>query len=815
MQTFQRQSFSRELVCSMFFRRLVLVLGFLFSSCFMGMGLNGAEALRIDSISTYGLTSNATTMIELRGVGIDSSLRLWLPFDSQQKLVKVTPNEATMELSLGEVPDQIIWGLFQTDRAVDVPKRFAVDRFPSQGFSESVATLPMAVNGSLAGNESKAIQVTLKTGEQLLADIQARRLGATFQPLLRITDDMGRQVASSGPQLSRDGDAACSYTATRDGNYKVILQDLTFAAPAGNFRIRLSIKGVDGALKPEVVANAAIPSYPSAASALGWPVAGFAVSGRPILDVSAKVAGEAPKNDLGLVSSWTRLDLKDIKAEALANVGEVFRVPALPCIVRGVLKNNSKLKMLVACGAGKPVEAEVWGARLSADVDTRLRITAMDGRELASGDDSPGTPDSLARFGGDANVAEAIVELDSLIPIAAEGANFELMIHQAPTGVALLDIETPQASTVVGGWAIATLKIARQGVNSPIILSGRSLGLEANSAVEVPEVVIPPGKDRALIAMRLSDRAAPKTSWVALAGQYPDKETGRVSIAGIGSRKIRASGVNESLLSVSQTLSPLSLEPSWQKREGEVWELTAGLQYPLPMSWKFSWIVDNAAATGLLLPEAMASWKLKGELVSNQNIPRTNPQDGNSPLDMQKALQLVGGDGAVLMLKDAKSWSFSVPASALEDDFQVAVKWTLTDAADQPLSVPFSTPIQNVRITRPLKISLAKAVTEPWQYTKEIADAGVMVKVERSKGVEGMVTLRWEGLPQGVAAVTAQSDNASEVSEIKLPFPDFSKQPAGSKVDGLKIVAEWKPANRPDAPPYISPPTALPSLMFP
>ena len=799
----------------MFFRRLVLALGVIFSLFSTAIGAKGAESLRIDSVSTYGFTTNATTVIELRGVGIDSSLRLWLPFDSQQKLVKVAPNEATMELSLGEVPDQFVWGLFQTDRAVDVPKRFALDRFPNQGFSESVAMLPVAINGSLAGNESKVIQVTLKAGEQLLADVQARRLGATFQPLLRITDDMGRQVASSGPLLSRDGDATCTHIATRDGNYKVVLQDLTFAAPAGNFRLRLGFKGVDGILKPEVVALAAAPSYPSPASDLGWPVAGFSVSGRPILDVSAKAIGEAPKNDLGLVTSWTRLDLKDLKAEALANVGEVFRVPALPCIVRGVLKNNTKLKMLVACGAGKPVEAEVWGARLSADVDTRLRITAIDGRELASGDDSPGTPDSLARFGGEANVAEAIVELDSLIPIAAEGAHFELMIHQAPTGVALLDIETPQANTVVGGWALATLKIARQGVTSPIILSGRSLGLAENSAVEVPEVVLPPGKDRALIAIRLNDRAAPKTSWIALAGQYPDKEAGRVTIAGFSTRKIRASGINESLLSVSQTLSPLSLEPSWQKRDGEVWELTAGLQYPLPLSWKFSWTVDNAAATGFQLPEAMASWKLKGELVSNQNIPRTNPQDGNSPLDMQKALQLVGGEGAALMLKDAKSWNFSVPASALEDDFQVAVKWTLTDAADQPLAVPFSTPIQNVRIVRPLKISLVNAVAEPWQYTKEITDAGVMVKLERSKGVEGTVTLRWDGLPQGVATVTAQSDHAAEVAEIKLPFPDFSKQPAGSKVEGLKIVAEWKPASRPDAPPYVSPPVALPPLMFP
>jgi hypothetical protein len=690
-----------------------------------------------------------------------------------------------------------------------------VDRFPSQSFSESVPSLPVAVNGSLAGNETKAIQVTLKAGEQLLADVQARRLGATYQPLLRIVDEMGRQVASSGPQLSRDGDAACSHTAMRDGNYKVILQDLTFAAPAGIFRIRLGVKGDDGVLKPEVIANAAIPSYPLPASGLGWPSAGFSTSGRPILDISAKGAGEAPRNDLALVSSWTRVDLKDVKAEALPNVGDVFRVPALPCIVRGVLKNNAKLKMVVPCGAGKPVEAEVWGARLSADLDTRLRITAMDGRELAAGDDSPGTPDSLARFGGDPNIAEAIVELDSLIPIAVEGAQFELMIHQAPTGVALIDIETPQASTIVGGWALATLKIARQGGNTPIVLSGRSLGLTANSAVEVPEVVIPPGKDRALIAIRLSDRVMPKTSWIALAGQYPDKETGRVTIAGFSTRKIRASGINESLLSVSQTLSPLSLEPSWQKGDGEVWELTAGLQYPLPLSWKFSWIVDNAAATGFLLPEAMASWKLKGELVSTQNIPRTNPQDGNSPVDMQKALQLVGGEGSALMLKDAKSWSFSVPASALEDDFQVAIKWTLTDAADQPLSVPFSTPIQNVRIVRPLKISLVQAVAEPWQYTKEIADAGVVVKVERSKGIEGPITLRWDGLPQGVAVVSAQSDNPSEVSEVKLPFPDFSKQAAGSKVDGLKIVAEWKPANRPDAPPHISPPIALPSLMFP
>jgi hypothetical protein len=197
------------------------------------------DALQIDSVSVYGITVNSTTTLEVRGKGFDESLQLQLPLSMQQKLKLHSPTHAELEVQVGAVTPQLVWGVFRNSSQLAGLRRWSIDAIPNQVFSSHISALPVSLNGVLSGNQVQRATVELAEGDYLFVDVQGRRLGAAYQPLVRVLDEKNRQVASGGPMLSIDGDAACSFKVQKSGKYQVTLQDLTYAAPTGPFRLRL------------------------------------------------------------------------------------------------------------------------------------------------------------------------------------------------------------------------------------------------------------------------------------------------------------------------------------------------------------------------------------------------------------------------------------------------------------------------------------------------------------------------------------------------------------------------------------------------
>lgn len=781
------------------------------------------EPLQIDSVSLYGLSVNGTTTLEVRGKGLDDSLRLLLPFNTQQKLKLHSPNHAEIEVQLGDVAPQIVWGGFQVNAQVTGVRRWAIDALPNVVFSEKMEQLPVACSGFLSGNQVLRTTVELNEGEFFTVDLQARRIGATFQPLVRVLDEKNRQLTSSGPILSLDGDAVCRLRVPKSGKYTITLQDLTFAAPAGPFRLRMA-RTADEKLasvsrvaveQPKLTENSvfsywAFPDHRSLA-----PI-DFALTASP-----ASNAVALPRS---VQAAWPRYDIAELAIEDIPSVGKILRVPSLPAIVSGRLQKRDTVRLGVACGAGKPLDAEVWATRIGSNCDSRVSIHAMDNRMLASGDDHPGTVDARARFGGDANIKDVVVTVDSLIPIANSGESFELVLTQPAVDPVGVELVTSQLFVRPGSLGILDVKLIRNGMNLPVELIAVPFGDHVPGFQSQPSVMVPENHDRALVPVMLG-KDSPGTQWISVLARFPNNDQARWVQAVVPGRNVMATGAAEHIISV--TTQPINFEATsaWKEGIGEPYEFVAGMSYDLPVQWNWPALSDE-----------QKQWIVKAEVVTTQNIPRINSQDGNSPIDYRKALQVgrlsaetknpvivpVGDPNAPTAASHGESrvgeegaLRIVVPADAADDLFQWSVHSTLVNAEGKTQGAPWATKPILGRIVAPISLKLEKEVPNPWNWSKDEAQNVVNVQVESRPGITGTAQILWQGFPQGINTTPVDVVLAGDTKVLSIKLPDLSQQVPGTKLDGLKLVIQWKPTVEGSSGMFTSPPLALPSLNFP
>lgn len=781
------------------------------------------EPLQIDSVSLHGLTVNAATTIEVRGKGFDETLQLDLPVAVQQKLKLHSPGHAEIEVQLGNVAPQLVWGAFRSGSQVTGSRRWAIDTLPNKLFGEQTTSIPVALSGALSGNQVQRTEIQLSEGDYFYVDVQARRLGANFQPLVRVLDDKNRQMASSGPVLSSDGDAICTFRVPKSGKYFVTLQDLTFAAPTGPFRMRMARTSDEKLLKSRSLdlevnkpQDASLFSY--------WALPDYR-STSPI-DFGLQGVASVSESSLSrsLRSQWELHDAASLRVEEVPNLGKVVRVPRLPAIVRGAVGHGESARFIVTCGAGKPLDAEVWASRLGSNFDPRLMISTIDKRPLGTGDDRPGTIDPRVRFSGEANVNEVVVTVDSVIPIQGQREAFELVLVQAAAEPIGLELLTPQLVIRPGSMGLLEVKVIRNGMNQPIELRAVALEDEANPSAVQTVVSIPENQERALVPVQLGEHAM-AGQWFSVIAKYPNAELARIVQATVPGRDITATGVAEHTIPVIGDSSAMDAKVSWKEGSVEAFDFVAGMSYEIPVNW--SWPV---------LTDEQKGWMLKAELVTTQNVPRTNPQDGNSPIDYRKTLHIgtlspetknavvvpVGDPNAPTSASFAQvrvgeegALRIVIPADTNEDRFQWSVRWSLLNAEGKLQGSPWLMKPLLGRIISPLTLKLEKELATPWNWSKDDSQNVVNVLIETRSGVTGKAQVLWQGFPQGINTSPMEIELMGEAKLVSVKLPDLSQQAPGTKLEGIKLVVQWKPNFEGYSAPYNSPAVALPALNFP
>ncbi len=101
--------------------------------------------------------------------------------------------------------------------------------------AEPVPATPVVVNGTLRGPERDIFRVSGKAGERRVFEIEARRCGSAVDPVLRILDGAGKQLARSDDSPGAGLDARIDFTFPAAGNYYVEVADARFSSQAQNF----------------------------------------------------------------------------------------------------------------------------------------------------------------------------------------------------------------------------------------------------------------------------------------------------------------------------------------------------------------------------------------------------------------------------------------------------------------------------------------------------------------------------------------------------------------------------------------------------
>lgn len=101
--------------------------------------------------------------------------------------------------------------------------------------AEPVRATPVVVNGTLRGPERDVYRVSGKAGERRVFEVEARRCGSAIDPVLRILDGSGKQLARSDDSLGVGLDARIDFTFPKEGTYYVEVTDARFSTQVQNF----------------------------------------------------------------------------------------------------------------------------------------------------------------------------------------------------------------------------------------------------------------------------------------------------------------------------------------------------------------------------------------------------------------------------------------------------------------------------------------------------------------------------------------------------------------------------------------------------
>jgi len=101
--------------------------------------------------------------------------------------------------------------------------------------AQPIQFTPVTVNGTLRGAERDVYRVFGKAGERRVFEVEARRCGSAIDPVLRILDGNGKQLANSDDAPGAGLDARIDFTFPREGNYYVEIHDARFSRQTQNF----------------------------------------------------------------------------------------------------------------------------------------------------------------------------------------------------------------------------------------------------------------------------------------------------------------------------------------------------------------------------------------------------------------------------------------------------------------------------------------------------------------------------------------------------------------------------------------------------
>jgi hypothetical protein len=722
---------------------------------FFAASIAPAQEPAINATVPAAAPPGATVNVQLQGGGLANAKGLWANFPVTAVLAPGIEgngaNAAAVTFQLTIPPDVApgVYGIrVVTDHGVSPIRLFLIDDLPTIAqagnntaiTSPQVIALPAGIDGNVAGLTKQYFKFAVQAGQVVSFEVLARRIGSPLDPVIRLLDLRGKELASNDDALGLGGDSQLSYTFPAAGEYLLELRDIRFQG--GPYRLRIG-------------------DFPCAAVA--YPLAVQRGTATPVVVAGKFIDGVTPTTvtapaDAGV--AWMNVAVKRTGglSSGLATVAVVDNRQFLEQEPNDAPNEANRIELGMDANGkfDKPgdVDRFIFAAKkdqsyvftgvtrqLGSPADLSFKLLGPDGAQIAAAEDA-GTAEGFfaAKFPADGDFTLVVEELNK-----RGGPEFAYRIAVTTTSPPFTIAAATDTLNIPAGGAVPVLVTStRPAYAGPIEISVAGLpdGLTAS------KTVIGPGRNAAVLTVH-----AP-----------PDFAGGQLhSVKIVGAAKIGDADVTATA-DISGVL------------KGRF----ANMRFP-PPALTTSLAASAAPANGLVLKVEPAeivfgkdlSAKVKLIAERSQGLDEAiavavfPPQDG-LPAGITAAVKNIDkGANEVEVV-------FSANAQAPLGEFTGALQGTLKQG-DKTVVQPF--PAIRLKLQAPMTISADVG-------GGKIARGGelvVKVKVQRNPAFSGPVTLTIQNLPAGVTAAPAMLPPDAAEIEVKLKAAADAAQ--GAKAD--------------------------------
>jgi hypothetical protein len=357
--------------------------------------------------------------------------------------------------------------------------------------AQPIQNVPVTINGTLRGPDRDRYRVYGKAGERRVFEVEARRCGSAIDPVLRILNGAGDQLARTDDAAGAGLDARLEFTFPREGYYYVEVHDARFSTQAQNFyRLKMG-------------------SYPFADGIfpLGWkrgePVEVTLFGGNLTVPAKVKIASRDDFDHVPLPASASAPFL--FASSGLPELLEPSQQPPVPSVMNGRLLAPGEVdRYRFAVTPGEKLLFELQARELGTSrIEAVLTAYDESGKKLDSAGDKPLPEDVFAVQGTsrtssdpflNLTVPEGVREITIAIEdLARRGGplyGYRLISRRQAEDFSL-SVGVAQVNIPAGGSVAVSVIANRHGYDGPIQIAipGLPKGVTAEGGLIPKEYV--------------------------------------------------------------------------------------------------------------------------------------------------------------------------------------------------------------------------------------------------------------------------------------------------------------------------------------
>lgn len=206
----------------------------------------------VSAVVPAAVTPGKTVELTLQGTKLDDPLTLWASFPGKLELVppkEPKPGQTTRTVKVtleANVPVGIGGLILATPDGATDPILVMVDDLPSvadDGKNQAPAqaqllALPVAVDGVSDGSRFDYYKFAGQAGQRVAVEVFAARLGQDFDPVIRLLDASGKELAVADDDAAAGADCRLGLTLPAAGEFMIEVRDNQFRG-GGRYRLRV------------------------------------------------------------------------------------------------------------------------------------------------------------------------------------------------------------------------------------------------------------------------------------------------------------------------------------------------------------------------------------------------------------------------------------------------------------------------------------------------------------------------------------------------------------------------------------------------